>query len=73
MLNRREILLTQLCLIEKNHKREMMAQAMRQIPAILKVLGMDETTETELFNLVIELEASRTEITLKTIMSLRKN
>jgi hypothetical protein len=47
-------------------------QALRQLPAILKVLELEETTENEIFNLIIELEASRTEITLKTIMSLRK-
>lgn len=73
MLNRREILLTQLCLIEKNYKKAMMEQALRQIPAILKVLGMEPVTENEIFNLLIELEASRTEITLKTIMGLRKD
>jgi hypothetical protein len=73
MLTRREILLTQICLIEKNHKKEMMEQAMRQIPMILKVLGLEETTENELFNLMIELESSRTEITLKINMNLRKD
>ena len=71
MLNRREILLTQLCLIERNHKKVMMQQALKQIPMILRVLGMEETTENEIYNLMIELESSRTEITLKTIMSLR--
>lgn len=73
MLNRRETLLTQMCLIEKNHKKEMMKQALRQIPMILQVLEMEETTENEIYNLMVELEASRTEITLKTIMHLRKN
>jgi hypothetical protein len=46
---------------------------MRQIPAILRVLEMEPVTESEIFNLMVELEASRTEITLKTIMGLRKN
>ena len=73
MLNRREVLLTQLCLLEKNHKKVMMNQAMKQIPMILKVLEMEETTEIELYNLMIELEASRTDIALKTLMSLRRS
>ena len=72
MLSRREVLLTQLCLIEKNHKKAMMEQALRQTSLILRVLGLEETTENELFNLMIELESSRTEITLKTVMSLRR-
>jgi len=73
MLNRREVLLTQLCLIDKNHKKQMMEQALRQIPLILRVLEMEETTENEIYNLVIELEASRTDIALKTIMALRRS
>ena len=72
MLSRREVLLTQLCLIEKNHKKAMMEQALRQTSLILRVLGLEETTENDLFNLMIELESSRTEITLKTVMSLRR-
>lgn len=46
---------------------------MKQIPMILQVLGMESVTENEIYNLMVELESSRTEITLKTIMSLRKN
>ena len=72
MLSRREVLLTQLSLIDKNHKKEMVQQAMRQIPVILKVLEMEETTEQEVYNLMIELEMSRTDIALKTLMELRK-
>jgi hypothetical protein len=34
---------------------------------------MEETTEIELYNLMIELEASRTDIALKTLMSLRRS
>jgi hypothetical protein len=46
---------------------------MKQIPMILRVLGMEETNENEVFNLMIELESSRTEITLKTIMDVRRS
>jgi hypothetical protein len=58
-----------------NREGNLVDQAMRHIPRILEVLDMEPTTPDEIYNLILELQISRTDIALKlyiNVMSERK-
>lgn len=63
-LSRREIILTQLCIL-KHKDTDLVSQAMREIPQILEALGVENTTPEEIYNYILELQISRTEIALR--------
>ena len=72
MLSRREVILTQLCLIKLSYPNRVMSAAMEQLTMVMRVLGMEPVTPNEIANLLVELESSMTEIALRTFMSSRK-
>jgi hypothetical protein len=67
-LQKREVILTQICLLT-HRESDLVSQAMRHIPRILEVLDMEPTSPEELYNLILELQVSKTEIAFKTFIN----